>query len=445
MCCRPTLVRFSITVIHCALLYALMLVAGWVPSISAQTTSFENAPIDYLNADVTDPVAQLAAKIESGEIELKFDSQRGYLADVLKALNIPTESQTLVFSKTSLQLNRINPARPRAVYFNDEVYIGYCQHGDVLELASTDAQNGAVFYSMKQKQTDDPKFVRDRGQCLTCHANARTQNVPGYLVRSVYADRAGHPILGSGTFTTDHTSPFQERWGGWYVTGQHGQMRHMGNSIFVEDEQPDLESGANLETLSKKISTKSYLTPHSDIVALMVLEHQTQMHNAITAANFETRQALHQSFQMNELLDRDAAFISESAQRRIAVVADNVVAHLLMVGEFSLESPVSGTSGFTEEFSARGPRDKTDRSLRDFDLQTRLFKYPCSYLIYSESFAGLPPKVHTMIVERLMDVLEGRVTTPEFAHLTPELRTDILDILKETKPELFDATTFRSN
>ncbi len=427
----------TIKQIMCGIVWSTISTATYCSIATAQTASFENPPIDYLHAPVTDPVAQLAAKIEAGEIKLKYDAQHGYLDAVLDELDIPHSSQTLVFSKTSMQLHRINPNRPRAVYFNDDVYVGYCQQGEVLELAATDPNQGAIFYSLKQHQEAPPKFIRDRGQCLTCHANSRTQNVPGYLIRSVYADRAGHPILGSGTFTTDQTSPFNERWGGWYVTGTHGEMRHMGNTVFAEGDKPDLEPGANLKNLSDKFSTKPYLTPHSDIVALMVMEHQTQMHNAITAANFETRQALQQTFQMNELLDREPELISESAQRRISVSADRIVAHLLMCDEFPLQSPVAGTSGFAEEFSARGPRDSQGRSLRDFELNQRLFKYPCSYLIYSPAFEALPEQVRRLTISRMLNVLEGRNAAPEFAHLTPDLRKSILEILRETKPEIF--------
>jgi hypothetical protein len=405
--------------------------------IAAQTASFENEPISYYETEVNDPVAELSRKIEKGEVKLKYDSKHGYLPAVLELLDIPVSSQTLVFSKTSLQLSRINPRRPRAIYFNDDVYIGFCQHGDVIELATTDAQQGAQFYTLKQKQGKEPKFVRDRGQCLVCHANTRTQNVPGYLIRSVFVDRAGHPILGSGTFTTDHTSPFEERWGGWYVTGSHGEMRHMGNVISVEDEKSDFEAGANLKTLEELISTKPYLTSHSDIVALMVLEHQTQMHNAIAAANFETRQAIYQSLQINELLEREPDFLSESAQRRISASADRVLSYLLMCDEFPLKSAVAGTSDFTTEFTALGKKDAAGRSLRDFDLQTRLFKYPCSYLIESPAFDALPQQVRTLTIKRLLDVLEGRDTDEKWSHLTPELRGSILEILKETKPAIF--------
>jgi hypothetical protein len=402
----------------------------------AQNTTFEGPPIDYHKTGVNDPVAKLAIRIEAGQAKLQYEAQTGYLRSLLALLEIPESSQSLVFSKTSMQLQKISPARPRAIYFNDDVYVGFCQRGDILEIASTDPQQGAIFYSLKQELQAIPEFVRDRGQCLTCHATTRTQNVPGYLVRSVYPSRAGHAILGSGTFTTDHTSPFKERWGGWYVTGTHGEMRHMGNQIFVEDEEPDLDEGANQTKLDEFFNPQPYLTPHSDLIALMVLEHQTQVHNAITAANFETREAIHQSHQMNELLEREPGTLSEIAQRRIISAAEKLIEYLLLCREFPLTSPVTGTGRFTEEFVARGKRDTKGRSLRELDLQTRLFKYPCSFLIYSDSFDGLPDEVRTIVGRRFRQVLEGQDTDRKFEHLTAEQKQSILEILRETKPGL---------
>ncbi|MDA8744369.1 hypothetical protein N9N28_07045 [Rubripirellula amarantea] len=397
---------------------------------------YERPPIDYLNAEVHDPCAVLAKKLESGEVKLDYDPTYGYLKSVLKELDVPVSSQTLVFSKTSLQLHRISPRMPRSLYFNDDVYVGYCQRGDVLEFAATDAKQGATFYTLKQTPKGTPEFVRDKGGCLSCHASSRTQNIPGYLVRSVFSDAAGRPKLGSGTFTTDHTSDFKDRWGGWYVTGSHGKMRHMGNTLCTGDEHTfDRESGANEDDLSERFRTDTYLTPHSDIVALMVLEHQTQMHNAIAAANYETRSALHQSFQMNELLDRPKDHVSESAQRRIESASQRVLKYLLMCDEFQLTDTVSGSTTFADDFTTKGKLDSQGRSLREFDLETRLFKYPCSYLIYSAAFDGMPDEVRSRVLVKLKAILDGQDQSPEYAHLTPPMRRDILEILRDTKPE----------
>lgn len=416
----------------------LLGLASWLPTPTgwAQRNEFERPPIDYLTAPVDDAVAKLNERLASGELALDHDPRFGYLRSVLEALDVPISSQTLVFSKTSLQLQRITPRTPRALYFNDEVYIGYCQHGDLLEVAATDAIQGAIFYTLEQSAGETPRFRRDDGSCLSCHATSRTRDVPGYVIRSVFADASGRPRSGSRSFTTDHTSDFHDRWGGWYVTGTHGSMRHLGNTISTGlDQAFDREPGANRLDLSGLFPTAPYLTPHSDLVALMVLEHQAQLHNAITAAGFETRQAVYQSEQMNEILDRPRGSLSESAQRRIAKSADQLLRTLLMCGEFPLSDPVAGSTNFATEFSARGPRDSQGRSLRDFDLETRLFRYPCSYLIHSDAFRSLPAPVLGLVLQRLRAVLDGSDDSPEFAHLTAELRREISAHLSETLPE----------
>lgn len=425
-------------------LIASSLIASWalIENASAQHIDYERPPISYSTAEVSDAVAKLAQQVDANEVELKYDPGTGYLKSLLQALDIPVSSQTLVFSKTSLQLQRITPRRPRAIYFSDDAYVGFCQNGDVLEIAVTDPKQGAIFYTLDQDDQKSPKFIRDRGVCLACHASSRTQGVPGYLVRSVFADASGRPKFGSGTYLTDHTSDFHERWGGWYVTGQHGKMRHMGNTICRGDDTTfDREPGANQMELSAYFPTDDYLSPHSDIVALMVLEHQTQMHNAIAAANYETRLALHQCKEMNRLLDRPEDFLSDSARRRIDSSVDRVLRYLLLCDEFELTDQVIGSSQFAKEFTARGKTDRKGRSLREFDLQSRLFKYPCSFLIHSPAFASLPDEVRVPILKRLGKILGNEDADDEYKHLTLGQRRDIASILTETMPEYASVTS----
>lgn len=408
---------------------------------STQLRAFEESPINYQKAEVNDAVAKLIKRLGAGDVKLAFDEEHGYLKSLLNQLDIPVSSQTLVFSKTSLQVRKISPRRPRALYFNDDVYVGWCRNGDMIEMIATDAKEGPTFYSIDQKPQEQPVIKRDSGRCMSCHISNRTQRVPGFVMRSVYSNDLGHPDFRRGTFNTDMASPFEERWGGWYVTGTHGDMRHMGNQIFENSSDPrskrvekvDLETGANRLSLDGLISTKKYLSNHSDIVALMVLQHQTQMHNAITFANFETRRALDQSYSMNKILERPESFISESANRRINAATERVVEHLLMCGEYELTDQVAGLSGFAEEFSAKGKRDSQGRSLRDFDLKKRLFRYPCSYYIYSESFEGLPDEVRFRVLKRLKAVLDGEDADEKFSHLDTATCRAILEILKETK------------
>lgn len=400
---------------------------------------FDDEPINYSTATSHDPIAQLQDAIDSDKFELRFDAQKGYLPAVLEALEISPSTQMLVFSKTSFQARRINPKHPRALYFRDNAYVGWVQQGDVVEVASVDPKLGPIFYTLDQQRVDHPRFVRDKGQCMTCHASSRTKGVPGLLVRSVFPDRGGYPILGSGTFNIDHTSPLKHRWGGWYVTGNHGDQRHMGNEVVVDKSQPELLDtplGSNVTDLSSRLDVTPYLTPHSDIVALMVLEHQSQMQNLITRAAFEARSAMWYDAIMNKALDRPAEHLSDSTGRRIDSAVEKLVKSLLFCDEAELTAPIQGTSKFTEEFARRGPFDAQGRSLREFDLQTRLFKYPCSYLIYSDSFAALPEVIKTAVFQRLWNLLTRQDRDPSYDHLTGHDRAAILGILRDTVPDL---------
>ncbi|REK22524.1 MAG: hypothetical protein DWQ42_16920 [Planctomycetota bacterium] len=423
--------------IACALL--IVALAAAAPPAARAQLDFDRAPINYASAVTDDRVARLQKRLDAGEVRLEYEEGRGYLRSVLRELGVPVSSQMLVFSKTSFQLRRISPRAPRALYFSDDVYVGWVQNGDVMEVTAVDPEQGAVFYTLQQEDVEQPKFVRDRGNCLSCHASARTQGVPGHVVRSVYPAADGQPHFGSGTFNTDQSSPLKERWGGWYVTGTHGEQRHMGNAISHDRDRPellDMERGANLTELTGRIRTKAYLTPHSDIVALMVLEHQTTMHNLITRANYETRIVRHDARIMNRVLERPEDFVSEAGQRRIRTACEKLLEYLLFVDEAELTDPIEGTSGFAAEFESLGPRDAKGRSLRELDLSRRMMKYPCSYLIYSEAFNKLPEVVKTHLYDRLWEVLQGEDTSEEFAHLSPGDRRAISEILRDTKPDL---------
>ena len=414
--------------------------------VASAQLEFEAPPISYDKSPARDSVAQLQERLEQGEAALKYDEEHGYLKAVLEALEIPVSSQMLVFSKTSFQLTRISPQTPRALYFNDDVYIGWVQNGDVIEVSAADPELGGVFYTLSQHETTEPKFVRDRGQCLTCHASSRTEGVPGHLIRSVYSSTSGMPIFGSGTYRTLQSSEFEKRYGGWYVTGTHGSQRHMGNVLSNErdPEQLDLEVGANRTDLTGLVETSPYLSSHSDLVALMTLTHQSEMHNLITRAHFETRLALHSATIMNEMLDRPTGYWSESTRRRIERAGEQLLECLLFVDELPLTAPVTGTSGFASEFAARGPFDKQGRGLRQFDLQTRLFKYPCSYLIYSDAFANLPGAVKEIVYRRLDEILTQPVAEDNFKTLSVTDRTAIREILLATHPELAAAWQSKS-
>ena len=421
-----------------ALFLMLAVAASITKSQSSLVLPVEDDAIRYLAPPKDDPVAQLQQRLDRGDVQLEYAAPGGYLLSVLKQLQVSVSSQMLVFSKTSFQQYRIAPAAPRAVYFNDNAYVGWVQGGDVVELSAVDPERGAMFYTLDQRKSDKPRFIR-RDECLQCHASPRTLGVPGHFVRSVFPDREGFPQLQAGSFLTDHSSPLKERWGGWYVTGTHGAQRHMGN-VWVQDpnkpDQLDVEAGANLTQLAKRVELSAYPAPDSDLVALMVLEHQTRLHNLLTRTGWETRLALAQQDDMNRAMGEPHDYRSDSTRRRIQSQVDALLKYMLFTDEAALTEPVSGTSKFQKEFPLSGPRDRLGRSLRDLDLKQRLFRYRCSFLIYSKAFDALPAAAKDSFYRRLWKVLSGEDQSPDFASLSKIDRTEILEILLETKPGL---------
>ncbi len=405
---------------------------------------FDQPPISYRDSTPENCISRLQAGLDARQKTLAFDEEHGYLKSVLASLSVPVESQMLVFSKTSLQRHRISPRTPRALYFNDDVYIGYCQSGDVLEVSAVDPQLGTVFYTLDQEPSEEPRFERRMDKCLICHSSSRTGRVPGHVVRSLFVDAGGQPLFSAGSRTVDHTTPMKDRWGGWYVTGTHGSQAHLGNLITRTrqvSEPVDNSQGQNIKDLSKRFRVERYLTPHSDIVALMVMEHQTLVHNRLTKAGYETRKALHYERTMNVALGNEPGNRLESTARRIHSAGDDLVEALLLVDEAPLSAAIHGTSGYAEQFAKSGNHDAQGRSLRDLDLKTRLFRHPCSYLIYSEAFDALPVEMRKYVWQRLWDVLTVEKPEEKFSHLTGTDRAAIVEVIRDTKSGLPDYWT----
>jgi len=382
---------------------------------------FEEDSINYNNAVATSAVARLQKRLDSGKAALKHDESFGYLLSVLDQLKVPKSSQMLVFSKTSLQRELISPTTPRSLFFNDNIYVGFIPGAPLIEVSVADPKLGAVFYTVDQT-TDKPKFTRNN-QCIECHASSKTMGVPGHLVRSFATDENGVVDLNSGTSQVNHRTSLEERWGGWYVTGTHGQQTHRGNLVgkmAFERQAREPNFAGNATNLSVYFDVSRYVKSESDIVALMVLEHQTHMHNFITRLNYETTMQLQQYGHIRYLKNTAESFLK----------------YLLFAEETPLTNSINGSAEFVKDFVERGPCDKRGRSLRDFDLQTRLFKYPCSYLIYSDAFDALPAPMKEHLYSRLSEILSGNDQSATYASLSPATRQAIREILTETKSDL---------
>jgi hypothetical protein len=369
------------------------------------TGALDHPAIEYTKRAAHDPVAALDRQLEEGRT-LAFEPTHGYLRAVLDALGIPVESQIAVFAKSSFQQHLINPANARAIYFNDTVAVGSVRGGPMIEIAAQDPQQGTIFYALYQRAGAAPRLKR-RDDCLICHESYETLGVPGMLLRSVYPANDGAVIRELGNYTVDHRTAFAHRWGGWFVNGKTDAMSNLGNAAFKgENEAEQVEA-----------SFQGYLSPGSDMVALMVFDHQMHMTNLLTRVGWETRFAQHEKIMTPE---------------KLAGLASEIVNYLLFLDEARVPSPVQGVSGFEEKFAALGPFDQKGRSLRQFDLNRRLMRYPCSYMIYSAAFDGLPEEAKDAIYQRMWRVLSGEVVS----RLSQADRRAVIEILRDTKKDL---------
>ncbi len=400
--------------------------AGYAPTAPAAGSMLryetEYPTIPYTTGKRTDPVAALIDRIERGEAKLEHDGgERGYLESLLAALDIDPSSQTLVYSQTSVQSKLIGPKTPRALYFNDDVYVGYVQDGPI-EIASLDPSLGPVFYLLEQNAAQ-PKFGAELGRCLSCHDSYSLTGggVPRFIVGSGYTGTTGMLVSHEGWILISDRTPLKSRWGGWYVTGRHGSQVHLGNMVIKSladfDKLEELRVG-NVDTLDALVDVKPYLTNTSDIVALLVLQHQADVQNLITRLSYDARTA------------------EERREEPLEATAERLLRMMLFVDAVEYTEPISGRPDFVEQFARRAVRDKQGRSLRDFDLARRLFRHPLSYVIYSPAFDALPDDAKSIFQRRLSEVLTGRDQSEEFAHLSADDRTAILEILRDTKPEL---------
>ncbi len=386
--------------------------------------------IQYYQEPLDDPVTRLAKQLQSGTVKLKSRGDAsGYLASLLEHLGIKTDSQALVFSKTSFQAPTISPSNPRAVYFSDDVAVGYVRGGEGFEVSGTDPKQGTVFYTFNVDESGAPSLTR-RDVCLKCHQGPATLGVPGVFVGSVFPSQLGLPQR-DGAIITDQRTPFKDRWGGWYVNAKRGEQLDRANAVASNPAEPDvldIDRKQNLTNLMGRFAPGGYLTAVSDIVALMTFEHQTQMMNYFTRVGWEAR-----IIQYNTQHDAQP---DDPTRLQLAADIEALVTYMLFADEVPLKEPIEGVSTFAKTFPERGPRDSKGRSLRDFDLQKRLFRYPLSYLIYSAQFDALPDNVRDRIQQRLYDILTGKDQDQKFSNLSAGDRLSILEILRDTKPSL---------
>ncbi len=422
----------------CSLWFGAMLVLIFSSPSFAQRPRYEGAPILYSQTECETRVTQGLQRLASAPIT--WNSASEFVEQVLLALEVPVESQMLVYSKTSAQNSHISPQTPRAIYFSDDIYVGWVQGGD-LEFASFDREIGLVFHRMavpyRSGIRDFPTPVRDRS-CLSCHESSATGNVPGLTARSVFPDAKGLPLLQAGSFRIDHTNPINQRWGGWYVTGHLDSLTHLGNQISQEEEgdvtTSPLTATATPTLLDGLFREEVYPAGgRSDAVALMIFEQQIAVHNQLMQAHYQAREILYryEGF-IKSFGDEDGSFAA-SRDEQLDHKAELVVQSLLLGEEQVIEGEgVEGWSAFQEAFRRNARKASNRRSLKDLRLYERLFKYRCSHLIYSDAFTNLPVQLKDRTLSLLKECLENPYSSPISSHLSASEASKISTILSET-------------
>ena len=419
------------------LLLGLAGLAG--PNLAAQQIEpFEEPPISYSSTEAKDRATALNAAHQARANAIRSLPAKKRLQWLLDEFKVPVESQIFVFSKTSLQRDLITPETPRVLYFSDEAYVGWAPTG-AFEVTVFDPQLGATFYVFDAHETGAAPLLRRDNDCLLCHA--RHEHTPTLRARTVFPDARGEPLAGSGGSNIDPSTPLEERWGGWYVTGGGPGLRHRGNLTGRKPEDfegPSAQPVRNLASLEGVVDTRRYLLKTSDVVPMLLHDHQVHVHNVMSTALQDARIALHRWPAMRKILGLpDDAPPQGSCVVVFESQAEKLIDALLCRDEAPWPEDALRSDGvFAAAYAKTRKADAKGRSLRDLDLRTRLFRYRCSPLIYSESFTHLPRQLREITLLRLSAGLRAFPPSPAFGHLEESERVAIHEILTATLPDL---------
>lgn len=382
---------------------------------------FADPPHDYWKREAKDEVSLLLKRLRAGEAQLDTSSEKAYLLSVLKELKVSPSSQILVFSGTSLQSGLIRPTNPRALYFNEEVYVGFVPGGR-LELVAVDGEMGPVFQIFGRGAGSIPEVERT-DRCMNCHAGNPMYRLPGFFTESVIPSASGGSLDGFKRDMVGHTVPLTERFGGWHITGAHERdfplANLMGRSINGKVDKIKNPPGS-------QFNWDTYPVETSDLLNHLIHEHQLAFHNLVTLAVYRTR----------EVMDAGKGNVRNADIPILNDLARQMVRYILFANEAKLPSGgVKPAKEYEQDFLSRKIAAKNGASLRDLDLRSRLFKHRCSYLIYTPSFQALPPVFKDRVMAGLRSALSDQ-GLPEFAYMPLPERQAIRAILRDTLPGL---------
>ncbi len=405
----------------------LLPIAGMAATEAAKVTiiEFKAKPHSYLTHKPGDRFAALLPQLIAGEVKLDTSDDKAFLTSLLKALDIPISSQLLVFSASSLQSEIINPRNPRALYFNEDTYVGFVPGGKV-EVISMDPEMGSIFYIFDRLQRGGPMPLIARSEkCFNCHAGNATHRVPGLIAESVLPMLSGASLETYRRDEQGHHIPLNKRFGGWHLTGGHHLTETHANFMgrtsssrgFVKTAvEPGQMSDLNL-----------HLLPTSDILPNLVHEHQIGFENRV----------FHAAYLFRQLMAQSPGLLPTAAKAEIEKHSEDLARYILFADEANLpRQGIEGDATFIREFQRNKKPTAGGVSLKDFDLSSRIFKYRASYMLYTESWQKLPRELKERVYYKMAEGLRDQNPSPAFAHIPADEKRAIRSILKDTLPGL---------
>ncbi len=386
-----------------------------------QPIEFKAEPHNYFQRTSRDPFARFQEQMTKGTTKLDVSSDLALLRSLLTGLNVPLSSQMLVFSATSLQDDKIHPTNPRALYFNEDTYVGFVPGGR-MEVIGIDPEMGAVFYIFDRLNPGAAPVAQRSDKCMNCHAGNATKRVPGLIAESVMPAANGSSLESYRHEESGHQIPLENRFGGWHLTGGH----------HLETTHANLMGQLSKQVMSTRAiqpgelyNASIHLLPTSDVLPQLVHEHQLGFVNKVIALQYVVRSLLHESH--GKPGAKEAATLDE--------MIHDLTRYLLFADEAALpKAGIEGDPAFIKDFSLTKRTSAAGLSLKDFDLKTRLFRHRCSYLIYTPLWEGLPAFVKQRIYARMAEALGDQ--DREFTYLSSSEKQNIRSILKSTLKDL---------
>jgi hypothetical protein len=277
-----------------------------------------------------------------------------------------------------------------------------------------------VFYIFDIPRNGKTPLPDRSNRCMNCHAGADTGYVPGLVIKSVVPGPSGGSLTAFRIEQTGHGIPLDQRFGGYYLTGSPGFTNSWANLTGRLTPDGLIKRPIEPGTL---FNIDRYAARTSNLLPQLLHEHQAGFVNRVVEAIYRVRTSLYVS----------NGSLTPSQKEELDQQARKIVRYVLFADEVSLPTGgIAGDNEYREEFLRNRRTTKEGISLKDFELKTRLFKYRCSYMVYSPLFEGMPGPLKERVEHFLKQALDSTNPNPDYQYLPQEEKSAIRSILKTT-------------